>query len=265
MLDRARAVWSWSKQNLLRADIGLLIAATALTICGFVLWHVIDEVIEGDADHTDKLIVHWVAVHHGPNWFNEFMRDCTAFGGIYVLALITLAVGGFLWLRRERRAMTFLFVAVGGALALSLALKGIFNRPRPTIIPHESYTVTTSFPSGHSMLSAAVWLTLGVMLSRLEKSRWLKAYFISIAIGISVLTGLSRVYLGVHWPSDVLAGWMAGTVWAMVCFFALRHFQRLGKVEPEAAHGVEDAFRADDPDAGRDVDTSARSATVGRP
>ena len=226
-----------------RFDAGLLVAASTLVVCGYVLVKVIDEVVEGQTDWVDHHIIEWIARHPGPDQFEEFMRDCTAFGGSYVLTLVTLAVGGFLLIRRERRALVFLLVAVGGAFALSLSMKYFFDRPRPQILEHRSHTLTSSFPSGHSMLSAAVWLTLGVMLSRLEKSRYLKAYFILIAILISVLTGISRVYLGVHWPTDVLAGWMAGTVWALACFFALRYFQNRGKIEPPTSHGVEDAMR----------------------
>ena len=237
LLARVRSIAA----PLFRADSGVLIAAAALLVAALVFVKTVDEVVEGETDWVDHHIIHWIAAHPAPGWFEEFMRDCTAFGGSYVLSLVTLAVGGFLWLRGERRALAFLLTAVAGALILSLALKGIFHRDRPHILEHRSYTVTTSFPSGHSMLSAAVWLTLGVMLARLETSRYLKAYFILIAIGISFLTGVSRVFLGVHWPSDVLAGWMAGTVWAMTCLFVMRHFQHRGKIEPPTSHGADGA------------------------
>lgn len=219
------------------ADTGILVAVSALVICAYVLVQVIDEVVEGETEWVDRHIIEWIARHPGPAQLEEFMRDCTAFGGSYVLILVTVAVGGFLLIRRERHALLFLLAAVGGAFFLSLSMKYFFDRPRPTILEHRSHTLTTSFPSGHSMLSAAVWLTLGVMLSRLEKSRYVKAYFIVIAILISFLTGISRVYLGVHWPTDVLAGWMAGTVWALMCFFVMRYFQHRGKIEPPTSTG----------------------------
>ena len=239
MLERPWALARKLKDQLFRADAGVLIALSTLLVAGFVLLKTIDEVVEGETQWVDRHIVEWIGRHPAPQWFEEFMRDCTAFGGTYVLLLVTVAVGGFLFIRGERRALAFLMMAVVGAIVLSLALKGIFHRDRPQILEHRSYTVTTSFPSGHSMLSAAVWLTLGVMLARLERSRYLKAYFIGVAIFISFLTGVSRVFLGVHWPSDVLAGWMAGTVWAMVCLFVMRYFQRCGHIEPPTDRGRE--------------------------
>lgn len=163
------------------------------------------------------------------------MRDCTAFGGMLMLALVTTAVAFYLVLRKQYHALVFLLSAVVGAAVLSMLLKGMFQRERPDILVHRSHTMTTSFPSGHAMLSAAVWLTLGVLLSRLERSRYVKAYFILLGVFISFLVGISRVWLGVHWPSDVLAGWMAGTFWALFCWFVLRYLQQHGQVEPPTA------------------------------
>jgi undecaprenyl-diphosphatase len=103
-------------------------------------------------------------------------------------------------------------------MLLNLLLKLGFDRPRPDLVPHLTEAYQTSFPSGHSMSSAATYLTLGAMLARVQPSRRLKIYFLSLAIAVMLLVGFSRVYLGVHWPSDVLAGWAAGAIWALACW-----------------------------------------------
>jgi undecaprenyl-diphosphatase len=105
-------------------------------------------------------------------------------------------------------------------LIISIVLKDAFARPRPQLVPHLSYVTSYSFPSGHSMLSAIVYLTLGTLLSRLVKPLKIKMYIIGIALLLTFLVGISRVYAGVHYPTDVLAGWAAGLTWALVCLLA---------------------------------------------
>lgn len=224
-----------------RFDLAVLIAAASLLVAMYVFVETVDEVTEGETDKVDRYIVHWVKGLDAPNWFNEFMRDCTAFGGSFVLSLTTLAICIYFYAKRLYSALGFLLLTVGGAFVLSMTLKWFFNRPRPDIIEHGSYTYTTSFPSGHAMLSAAVWLTIGVMLARLEKSHYLKAYFICLGLFISFLTGVSRVWLGVHWPTDVLAGWAGGTVWAVACWFLARYLQHRGKIERSSDDPVKKA------------------------
>jgi len=114
-----------------------------------------------------------------------------------------------------------------------LALKQLFDRPRPDLVPRLSYVMTSSFPSGHSMLSAAVYLTLGALLARFESNLLLKAHVLGWALLFTVLVGVSRVYMGVHWPTDVLAGWAAGAAWASLCWLVARLLQRRGRVEAD--------------------------------
>lgn len=226
-----RRIWTRVTTVWDKIDGAILLGVSTLLVAGYVFAQTVDEVTEGESDWVDQHIVHWIASIDAPRWFEEFMRDCTAFGGMLTLTLVTVAVGIFLLLRRQYHALTFLLSAVIGAAILSLSLKGFFHRDRPTILEHRSHTMTSSFPSGHAMLSAAVWLTLGVMLARLEKSPWLKAYFIGVGLFISFLVGISRVWLGVHWPTDILAGWTAGTIWAVLCYFFIRYLQGRGQVE----------------------------------
>jgi undecaprenyl-diphosphatase len=117
---------------------------------------------------------------------------------------------------------------------LSTVLKDLFGRPRPTVVPHLFYVSSASFPSGHSMLSAVVYLTLGSLLARLVEQRRLKVYFLSVALLLSFLVGVSRVYMGVHYPTDVLAGWSAGLAWGLLCDLVARWLQQHGAVEKTA-------------------------------
>jgi undecaprenyl-diphosphatase len=155
----------------------------------------------------------------------------TALGGVAVLAMITLGVVGFLWIQKKYHAMWLVVVAMAGGLIISTLLKNVFARPRPQLVTHLSHVYTSSFPSGHSMLSAVVYLTLGALLARFIEGRWSKFYFLSIAMLLTFLVGISRVYMGVHYPTDVLAGWTAGLVWAVLCWLVARYLQRRGAVE----------------------------------
>jgi undecaprenyl-diphosphatase len=172
----------------------------------------------------------------GPPWMGEIGRDLTALGGIAALCLITAAVAGYLLICRQHRGLAFLLGATLSGLLLCGLLKNLFERPRPDIVPHLSYVSTTSFPSGHSVLSAVVYLTLGSLLARIVPQRRLKLYFLGVALFLSFLVGVSRVYMGVHYPTDVLAGWSVGLAWALVCSLVARAYARgLSDPAPAAA------------------------------
>jgi undecaprenyl-diphosphatase len=202
---------------------------------GFVL--VADRVEEGRTARFDEWAVKALrqaddpAKPLGPPWLAEVGRDLTALGGVAFLSLLTASVAGFLLLRRQYGAMALVLAATLSGLAVSLALKGLYDRPRPVLVPHLAHVYTTSFPSGHAMLSATVFLTLGALLGRLFEERRLKAYFLLVAATLTLLVGVSRVYLGVHYPTDVLAGWTAGLAWAILCWLIARWLQRRGMVE----------------------------------
>ena len=139
-------------------------------------------------------------------------RDLTALGGVTVLALVTLITGGFFLLDGKRRMALFVYGSVTSGTLLSGMLKSIFQRARPDLVPHDAYVSTTSFPSGHSMMSAVTYLTLGALIARSLARKRLKAYFLVLGASLTLLVSISRVYLGVHWPTDVLAGWTAGAI-----------------------------------------------------
>lgn len=153
----------------------------------------------------------------GPIWVEELARDVTGLGGIGVLTFLVLATAGFLWLRKQRWLSSYLLLSVGTGVVLSQLLKSWFDRPRPDLVPHGAATYTASFPSGHSLMAAIVYLTLAVSLARTFNCKRTKVYVMCLATFLVVSVGISRVYLGVHWPTDVLAGWVVGTAWALIC------------------------------------------------
>jgi undecaprenyl-diphosphatase len=169
----------------------------------------------------------------GPSWLEEAARDATALGGHTILSLVTIGTSAYLLMSERRHAAFLVLAAVVGGMILSALLKLGFERPRPDLVPHGARVYTASFPSGHAMLSAVTYLTLGAILARVHALRRIKIFFMSIAILMTVLIGASRVYLGVHWPSDVLAGWCSGAAWACLCWYVALLLQRRGSVEPE--------------------------------
>jgi undecaprenyl-diphosphatase len=147
---------------------------------------------------------------------------------------VTLFVIGYLALEQKYGAMWFVVVATGGGGLLSTAMKQLFGRDRPDVVPHLVAVTSASFPSGHSMLAAILYLTLGALLARFAARRRTKVYLLKVALCITFVVGSSRVYLGVHYPTDVLAGWCAGLVWALLCWLAVRYLQNRGAVEKPA-------------------------------
>jgi len=171
------------------------------------------------------------AVPVGPVWLHEAARDVTALGSWPVLALVVGAVAGYLALQRQWRAVLVLFAAVGGAFLLNLLLKGWFERPRPDVVPALTHMGTYSFPSGHSLMSAVTYLTLGALADRFEPNPRLRTYAVSLALAITLLVGTTRVFLGAHYPTDVLAGWTVGLAWAGGWWLALTRFPQAASAD----------------------------------
>jgi undecaprenyl-diphosphatase len=217
-------------------EVPILIAIVAITSVLWLFIEIAEGVAKGETGRIDTAILMAFrspgdpAQPFGPGWLRETVRDISGLGSPGVLSLLVVATVIFLLLSERHRIALFVFVAtLGGGLVSSLLKEG-FGRPRPDLVPHGTFVYSPSFPSGHAMMSAVVYLTLGALLARLIPSRWLKIYVMGIAAVLSILIGISRVYLGVHWPSDVLAGWAAGAAWALGCWL-VAHVFNLGHGE----------------------------------
>lgn len=233
----------------LATHVNVVLLAVLLIVTG--TWAFIalaDEVKEGGTQRFDEWAVRSLRqpnpgyrptaalpeVPLGPRWLWEVGRDITALGGVTVLTMVTAAVAGYLLMARKYHAMWLVLIATTGGFLLSAALKGLIARPRPDVA-HYMLATSPSFPSGHSMMSAVVYLTLGSLLTRLAARRRVKLYFLAVAMLLTFVVGISRIYMGVHYPTDVLAGWTAGLVWALGCWLIARYLQRRGAVETDAA------------------------------
>lgn len=202
-------------------NFAVLVAAVSLFL------FIAHEVADGDHLALDGAIMHSVQTAlstrpDGSIWLGELARDVTALGSMIVLTTLTVLIAGFLALSRRSGAALFLIISAAGGQILNTALKLLYGRPRPESALRWLEIDSLSFPSGHSTLSAVVYLTLAVLLARMTESKRQKTYLISSALLLSFLVGLSRVYLGVHYPTDVVAGWALGIAWAQLCWFAAR-------------------------------------------
>lgn len=213
-----------------------------VAIGAFVFLKLGSEVMEGDQFALDRLILQGLrqgtnlAIPVGPAWLQTTMIDVTSLGGVTILTLLTVIITGYLMALRRISTALFLLLAIAGGALASRLLKSGYARSRPDLVAHLVEVHTTSFPSGHAMNSAITYLALGALLARAEKDWRVRIYIITVAILLTLTIGTSRVYLGVHWPSDVLAGWCVGASWAATCSLLARTLQRNRKIEaPQSA------------------------------
>jgi len=218
-------------------DLIMLAGLALLLFTGWAVIELADEVLEGSTLQYDEWVLFKLRVPGdmsdpvGPEWFEDMWRDITALGSVAVLVLVSVVCAGYLLIRNRRRMFVLLVAATLGGEFISLLLKNLFGRPRPEFGSAATHVVTASFPSGHAMLSAIVYLTLGVLLARTSTRLRLKLYYIGTALLVTLLVGLSRIYLGVHYPTDVLAGWSFGLMWALACWLAAEYLQKRGTIE----------------------------------
>jgi undecaprenyl-diphosphatase len=196
-----------------RGELGAVAALLILAAGTLAFLHLSEEVGEGDTRRFDLGVLQALRapgdpqVLVGPKWLHIAATDVTALGSVTVLGLfVLLALALLLSLKRWSEALVVLVGAVGG-VEISQALKHLFLRERPDLAYRAVEAANPSFPSGHAMLSAVVFLTLGTLAARFAPRRRVKILALGAAVLLSLLVGASRIYLGVHWTSDVLAGW----------------------------------------------------------
>jgi undecaprenyl-diphosphatase len=219
-LSRAR-LRHWAATSFEFRALMMLLAIAVIATC---FLHLASEMSEGDTLAFDRAILLALRdpAHNlqpiGPDWLRTVALDITALGGPVVLTLITAAITGFLLVIRRPGAAALVAASIITGMLLSTLLKDSFDRPRPEIVPHIVVATSASFPSGHALLSAVTYLTLAGLLMRIQNGSLAKAYVLGVAVLLTVSIGASRVYLGVHWPTDVVAGWSVGAAWALLCW-----------------------------------------------
>lgn len=190
----------------------------------------VDEAIMLFMREADDIHTPW-----GPGWFEELVRDYTALGGIPILMAFTFFVTCYLAMEKKYHAAIYVIATALSVLLVSTLLKELFDRARPDLVEAGTRVYTSSFPSAHAMMSTCMYLTFGVLLAHYETRRGKKVIVLVFSALIILAVGLSRIYLGVHWPTDILAGWTAGAIWALLCWIIYRYLdthQRLERQQP---------------------------------
>lgn len=215
-----------------RAEISALAAFAVAAIGLLAFAGIADEANEGETHVFDESIILALRTPGnpddpiGPPWFDLAVSDITSLGGFVVLTFIVLSVAIYLLMTGKwKNAIVVAGASVSG-MALSESLKELFGRPRPDLVPQLAEVHSLSFPSGHAMLSAVIYLTLGALLARFHKRKRERALIMLYAVLVTMMVGASRVYLGVHWPTDVLAGWALGAAWAALWWLFAWRFLR---------------------------------------
>jgi undecaprenyl-diphosphatase len=229
-----------ARKAVLTTESAIFLNVFVYAVSAWIFLKLAAKIRRGGTDEVDNKILRAFrrpddpAIPIGPHWLLEVARDVTALGSGTCLTLTSSILIGFLCLYRRFRAAGYVIASTGSGMLLCQLLKDFFVRRRPTAVTHLTHFDPESFPSGHSMGSALVYLTLGGIISRQVRGRIAKLYFLSVALLLTVLVGASRLYLGVHYPTDVLAGWAAGSLWSSGCTQLARWLQREGVVEPPA-------------------------------
>lgn len=205
--------------------IFLVVGFGIAVVSTFVFATIAEIVREGATQGIDEKVLRWIAIHRRP-YLDAAMVEITALGTGLVVGMVVAVASLFLSLTRHRYSALLLLVSTFGGLLLNVVLKMSFSRPRPQIIEWGTHAVTSSFPSGHAMSAAIVYGTVAYLAARLQERRWVRLLTMTVALLMIVMICLSRVYLGVHYPSDVLGGVFIGLAWAGFCMATLEAIQR---------------------------------------
>ena len=169
----------------------------------------------------DRAVIVAVRDWGGPGWLKHAAIDITALGGGTVLTIVVVSAAGFLIVQKHvATAFGTVVAVISGAMIVNFA-KFEIARPRPALVEHYVVVTNMSFPSGHAANSAITYLTLAAVAGQIASGRAVRTYMLGVAVLLVGAVGTSRVILGVHWPSDVLAGWCFGTLWALGWWIAM--------------------------------------------
>ena len=235
LLTALQKLVRWLRQQ----DLILLIGVLLMTLLSYVFIVLADEVMEQEAISIDDHILLALRTQGdlddpiGPLWLEEAGVDLTALGSWPVVSLTVMLALGLLVFERRWRATGVVVASVGGGSLLVDVLKSAFARPRPEVVPHMVQVLSESFPSGHATIAAVTYATLGALATQLAQRRAVKLYLLAASLFVAVLVGLTRVYLGVHYPTDVVAGWCLGFAWATLCVLVTRVLIRRGALRED--------------------------------
>lgn len=233
-----------------RTEIAAVTALFVVALGVMTFVEVADDMTEADGQAFDQAVLAWMQPvagdPRGPWWLKEAAADLTSLGGISVLTLFAVIAIAFLLIQHKRLSALLLVLGLAGGVALSEGLKALFERERPPAAFQAVETLNASFPSGHTLLATVFYLSLGVMLTRAFPRAHLKAFVLGAAMTVALLIGLTRVYLGAHWASDVFAGWCAGAAWAMALWLIA---YAIGRRQAASATGLHDDVLPPEPEA----------------
>src|SRR5918993_1392134 len=221
---------SASRAVTLRTAVGVFVlAGTLVAIAGtWAFATIAEKVMEGDTQKFDEAVLTWIGSNQPP-WVESAMLEVTFLGtGLVVRVLVAVAALS-LWLTQHRYSAALLLVSTAGGLVLNSILKAGFDRPRPQIFTWGTHALTSSFPSGHAMSAAVVYGTIAYLAARLQRRLWARALTLFVALLLILLIAASRLFLGVHYPSDVFAGLLVGLAWAGFCMATLEAFQKFAR------------------------------------
>ncbi|HZO17807.1 MAG TPA: phosphatase PAP2 family protein [Gemmatimonadaceae bacterium] len=218
-----------------------LIGGATIAVAGTALFVELASHVRSGATQTfDDAVMRWMAVHR-IEWIERSLLEITSLGTGLVVMVIVAISALFLVATQHRFSAFLLLVASGGGIVLNAILKSSFDRERPRLFEWLTEPSSSSFPSGHAMSSAIVYFTVAYLIARLERRRWMRALTITIALLLVLLISVSRLYLGVHYPSDVIAGVVIGLAWAGFCLAGLEAVRVFGlRFRPRVLEQEED-------------------------
>lgn len=201
-----------------------------------------DEVVEGETNRFDRAVLRWIGANQSEA-MNHVMLELTALGNFAVLVVLVAAVSAFLWLSKHKYSVALLWLGAAGGYAANNVLKLSFDRQRPDLFEPVADVLTSSFPSGHAMMATIVYGSVAYLVGRLEPTRAMRITTWTFCVLIILLVGVSRMYLGVHYPTDVFGGYLAGVAWIGLVVAGMHALRFFAERDPVAELQVEESER----------------------